>query len=267
MALALLLQDDDVLFIDVVTNYSKSKSSSVSSHPVDKSSLITDHVSRDNPNFSIRGVISAADFHTTYTRPEELLIGGENNPPISPEYNQPVNGAVVNAPSSLLDLLPGSVQQFLSTSSFSSISVDPFRGYHHQVARDRLERVWEDSEIITILDYDFDISTGRSVAVRLIEDCVMTRFEDVEDVETGDSLTFNATFQKIRYAYIKEVDVEISQQQASPEVSDEAASEIDKGDQSESGAEVEDTPLVVEDAASLLQTIGLPEGAASLFTR
>lgn len=253
MALALLFENDDVLYLDTVTNYSKSRSSSISNHPVDSSATITDHVSKQNPSFSMRAIISAADFHTTFTRPLEIIEGSEQNPPVSSEYNQPVTGAVIESPSSLLDLLPGSVQQFISSQSFSSITVDPFRGYNHQIARDRLESAWDNSEIITILDYDYDISTGRSVAINLIENCLLERLEDAEDVDTGDSLTVNLTFRKVRFAYLKEVDVEITQQTSS-EVADEAASESDKGDVT-SEAERKTTPTVVESSADYLERL------------
>lgn len=231
MALALLFEDESVMYLDVVTNYSKSKSSRISNHPIDASSVITDHVSKSNPNISVRAIVSAADFNTTYTRAAEILNGDEENPPVDEDYNNPVDGVSISSPSRLLDFLPDSLQNIFGQSQTSSVSSDPFRGYSHQTARDRLNEAWDKSELITILDYDFDIQTGRSVSVRSFEDCLITRFEDVEDVGTGDSLTANLTFQKVRFAYLKEVDVQISQQTPSEEVSDSAAGEDDYGDQ------------------------------------
>jgi len=265
MALALLFENDDVLYLDTVTNYSKSRSSSISNHPVDSSATVTDHVSKQNPVFSMRAIISAADFHTTFTRPQELIEGSEQNPPIASEYNQPASGVAITSPSSLLDLLPGSVQQFISSQTFSSIAIDPFRGYSHQIARDRLETAWDNSEIITVLDYDFDVSTGRSVSVKVIENCIMERLEDVEDVDTGDSLTVNLTFRKVRFAYLKEVDVEITQQTSS-EVSDEASGESDKGDVT-SSAERESKEYLIESGGKdvrgfLLNLAGFPQEAS-----
>ena len=251
MALALLFENDDVLYLDAIEAYGKSRNSSISSHPVDRSSTITDHVSKDNPVFNIRATISAADFHTPYTRPIDLIEGSEQNPPISSEYNQPVNGATITAPSTLLSKLPGSIQQFIGSQSFSSITVDPFRGYTHEIARDRLQTAWDNSELITILDYNYDVSTGRSVSVRLLENCIMKRFEDVEQVDTGDSLVANFTFEQVRFAYIKEIDVQITRQ-TSPEVSDESSSEDEKGDVT-SEAERDQTPTVVEDQAARIE--------------
>lgn len=229
MALAIIFEDDSVAFLDAVTNYSKTRSSNISEHPVDRSSLVTDHVSKTNPHFTVRAVISAGDFHTTYTRPQELLEGDGDNPPLSPESNTPVSGAVISSPSTLLDFLPGSVRQFLGQVNTSSITLDPFRGYTHEIARDRFIRAWEESEVLTVLDYDYDIATGRYVSVNVLPDIIMERFEDNEDINTGDALEATFSFRQIRYAVIKEVDVQI--QQVSPAVADDAASEENEGDQ------------------------------------
>lgn len=234
--LALLFPDSSTMFLDVVTNYSKARSSNVSTHPVDASSVIADHVSKQNPNFSIRAIVSAADFHTTYTRPGNLLEPEEEGAPrIGDAYNNPVSGAVLTSPSQLLDYLPSSIQNIIGGQDTSSVSLDPFRGYSHQVARDRLQDAWDNSELVTILDYDYDIQTGRSVSVRSIQNCIMTRFEDVEQVETGDSMVANLSFQQVRFAYLKEVDVQISQQVPSGGVSDEASGEDNYGDQTSTG--------------------------------
>lgn len=227
MALALLFEDDSVIILDAVTQYSKTRNSSISKHPIDKSAVIADHVAKDNPVFSIRGIISSADFHNPSTRSPELIE--EQN--VDPVYNTPVSDAVIPSQSSLLDLLPGSVQQFLNAQE-SNIEVDEFRGYSHEIARERLQDAWDNSELITILDYDYDSQIGRSVSTKQIENCLIRNFEDIEDVDTGDSLSCNLTFEKVRFAFVKEVDVDV---QPAPSVSDAAAGESNEGDQESGG--------------------------------
>jgi len=249
MALALIFEDDSTIYLDAVTNYTKSKSSSVSQHPVDRSALITDHITKENPTFSLRAVVSSADFNTTYTRPVELVEGGQETPPIPPEQNSPVNGATISNPSTLLDYLPGSIGQILGNVVTSDVNVDPFRGFTHEIVRDRLIRAWEDSEILTLLDIDFDIAFGRYVSTRIIENVVMERFEDNEQVDTGDALVANFTFRQVRFATIKEVDVQVDQtssggQPVEGEVADKSASVENKGDQTT--AEPEDRESVYD---------------------
>ena len=270
MALSIIFEDDSVAYMDAVTTYSKSKASSVSTHPVDLSSLVTDHVLKENPNFNFRAIISSADFNTTYTRPVELIEGGEGNPPISPEQNAPVSSAVISSPSTLLDYLPGSIGQILGNTITSDVSVDPFRGFTHEMVRDRFLRAWDNSEVLTLVDYDFDISFGRYISARVVENCIMTRFEDTESVETGDALVANISLQQVRFATIKEVDVNIDQEATSSgtsggkptdeETSDQASSVENKGDVTDVqrvGESRSDT--LVRIPVNALRSIGIPE--------
>ncbi len=231
MALALMFEDDSVAYLDAVTTYAKSKSSNISSHPVDRSALVTDHVSKDNPVFTISAVVSAGDFQTTRTRASDLLEGSDLHTSLSPSSNLPVTGGTISAPSTLLDYLPGSVQQILGGVDTTNITLNPFRGYTHQIARDRFNRAWENSEIITILDYDYDIGTGRYAAIRVVENCILERFNDTETVDTGDSLSAEFTFRQIRYATVKEVDVEISRAPAVNANPEQQAGLENEGDQ------------------------------------
>lgn len=260
--LALLFPDGSTMFLDVVTNFSKARSSSISSHQVDSSSVITDHVAKQNVNLSIRAIISAADFNSSITYPEQLLNPEEAGAPRL-ETN-PVDGAVINSVSSLLDYLPSSIQNIIGGQDNSSVTLDPFRGYSHVAARNRLQDAWDRSELITILDYDVDIATGRSVSITSIQNCIMTRFEDVEQVETGDSLVANLSFEQVRFSYIKEVDVQITQQVPSASIADEAAAEDDLGDQTSTG-ETQGTQRTIEQLADFIFSDQGITGTGSLF--
>lgn len=228
MALALMFEDDAVVFLDAVTQYSKTRKSSVSTHPIDKSAVIADHVAKDNPRFSVKAVVSSADFQTDSTRPPALVSEFE----VEPEFENPVQEAGIPDKSSLTDLLPGSVQQFLSAPD-SDIVTDNFRGYTHDIVRSRLQDAWDNSELITILDYDYDTQVGRSISTQQIEDCILTSFEDVEDKDTGDSMRAILEFEKLRFASIKEADLDNVQKSSG--VSDAASKESNKGDAEDGG--------------------------------
>ena len=237
MAISILFPDDSVMFLDSVQVYNKTYSSNISRHPVDVSSTITDHVSKQNTIFELKGVISSADFHSTDQRPIELLDSTEFN--IDTAFNQPVQGTLIKNQSNLLDFLPGSIQQFLGSTSVSSVTLDSFRGYSHEVARDKIEKAHQKSEILTLLDYNVDISTGRSVSVRSWDNMIISNYRDLESIDTGDALEFSLTFEQVKFATIKEIDVQISQQPAAS-VADETAAENNRGDQSQSEGEETD---------------------------
>jgi len=236
MALALMFEDDSVLYLDAVINYNKERSNNITSHPVDASGVVSDHVSKSNPRFVIKGVISSADFHNPFTRPYEF------SDTVDREYNTPVEEAHVESLPSLMDFLPGILGQVVGSSNTDIVTLDEFRGYSHQVARERLEQAWEKAEGITLLDYDFDIRTGRYISTRQYENCYILNYSDKEEVGTGDSLAFDLTLNQVKKAYIKESDIEITNTasasasgdgdggEANGEIGDETSEETDMGD-------------------------------------
>lgn len=263
MALALLFQDSSVMYLDAVKTYGKKRSSNVSNHPIDSTyAHITDHISKDNLTLHIKAVVSSADFHSPETRSPSLLTQ------LDSEYNRPADTATINSPSQLLDYLPQPIQSVLGGAGLSSVTSSDFRGYSHEVARERLERAWDQSELISIIDEDWDIATGRTVSSKLIENCLIENYDDIEDADTGDALSVTLTLSQVRFAYLKEVDVQISQSggqaaqvEAAGDVADAAAGESDRGDAT-SDAEQKSTNYVIED---ILEGIGLDSSISDLF--
>lgn len=242
MSISIMFEDESVLFVDAVTNYTKSRTSRVSEHPVDQARVIADHVAKDNLSLAIKGVVSSADFHSEHARPSEFT---DQYPyKVASEYDNPVNGVQINAGDSLLDLLPGSIRQFMTDAPEGQVTGDPFRGYSHEAARDRLNRAWDDSERLTILDYDFDIHNGRVINVRMFENCLISNLTDNEDPETGDAYYFTMQLKQVRLATVKEVEVNVS----SAEVSDSAAKKDNMGNQTDGDSASGDGEISREEA-------------------
>lgn len=65
MSVAIATSDGVFIYFDAVLSYSESYSNSVTKHPIDGGGVISDHVTMENPSFSISGVISAVDFNDT----------------------------------------------------------------------------------------------------------------------------------------------------------------------------------------------------------
>lgn len=210
MAIALLFPDSSILYCDAVTSYVKNHTSSVSNHPIDKSAFVTDHIAKDNPKYSIKGVISAADFHNPISQSPQIT-GDDSQHIIDPSTNVPTNELQISDPSGgMAGMLPESIRQFLTQETPVNVYSDPFRGYFHEDARSKLQRAWEKSELITILDYDYDNQHGFSISSRQYENCLITNYQDSEDPSTGDSLEFSLQFQEVRFAYVRETDVAVS---------------------------------------------------------
>lgn len=224
MAISILFEDDSVLYIDAVTNYTKGHTSNITENRIDRGGVVADHISKNNVTYTLKGVVSSADFQSEYSRSANLLE--DFGTQIGSEFRNPASELEISDNSSLLDLLPGSIRQFV-TQPDDSVSGDSFRGYSHEVARDRLQRAWDNNEEITILDYNYDTQSGRSVNVRVYDRCYIQNYTDNEDAKTGDSLNFTMSLKRVRLATVKEVEVNTSDQS----VSDSAAGKENKGNQ------------------------------------
>lgn len=212
MAIALMFQDSSVLYIDAVPSFLKSKSSTIASNPLDNRTVVADHVSKSNPVFTIKGVISSADFQRASTRSLDLL--SEYGSQIPSEFNSEVSEVSIGGDSLLSRLFSNSIIESLFHQDTPDVTMDSFRGYSHELARDKLNSVYEACEPVTILDYDYDFHIGRSVSVRLYDNCLIRDFGDNEDPTTGDSFQFDLTFEQVRFAYLEQVEVTTSEKTA-----------------------------------------------------
>lgn len=229
MALALLLPNSNVIFLDAVQNYTRSRSSDISTHPIDKSASVSDHISKSPINFTLQATVSSADFNSEFSRTgiltdydADLLV------------NNPARDISIQGDYPLANILPGFISNTIFDKNAGNIDGDTFRGYTHQDIRDALEECWDKQYNITLLDYDYDIALGRSVSIRVHDNLFITNYTDNEDVQTGDSLEFTISFQKIRFALLKEVDISVSK------VPDQSAKESNQGNESNIEDDVDD---------------------------
>lgn len=206
MALALLLQDDSVFYIDSVERYERTKSSTVTSHPVDAKATISDHAYSNNQIITIKGVISSADFQIPTERSYDLLE--EFSSAIDPQFRSETVEAQVRSNDGIMNLLPDSIRQLVEPFPSSFASMSPFKGYSHIAAKNILNRVKDENELLVILDYDYDTYSGRSVDTERIENCIIQSLSFSEDAkDSADALRFNMTLEQVTFTYILEGDV------------------------------------------------------------
>ena len=99
-----------MIYFDAVTLYNRSYTGQVTKHPVDLGGNITDHFIRENPRFTLSGVISSVDIDTQMWVLPALYEEGTvvNQRP----YVQPVQVQSSNL-SMISNMLPASISQFV----------------------------------------------------------------------------------------------------------------------------------------------------------
>lgn len=206
------------IYLDAVTAYSQDYRGQVTKHPVDSGASISDHFIKENPVYTISGVISGTDLSAI----PWMITDQEGNKPINAQ-EQPVSISLNSSASGLLQYLPDSIGQFLSVSlpsveSFGNTRTDLnyeilvkdllkgiLNGIRYDQKKDKVV-----SNIQTVDLYEFDGSNIRDI----ISDLVITNFRIREDQDTGDALFLDLTLEQVTFASLEKVELPQDVQQS-----------------------------------------------------
>ena len=199
------------IYLDAVTNYSQDYRGQVTKHPVDAGASITDHFIKENPIFTISGVVSGTDLSHI---PWQLLDENQQRPLNAQEQPAPIS---INLQGSkLLQYLPATIGQFLGTSkpnveffgnqrtdlSNEIVVEDVLRGIlqglKYNPKTDRSE-----SHIQLVELHTFDGTNIRDI----IYDLVITSFRIDENPDTGDALFLNLTLEQVTFALLEKTEI------------------------------------------------------------
>ncbi len=199
------------IFLDAVTVYTKTFGGRVTEHPIETGVSITDHFISENPKFKISGVISGVDlspipYLLKTLDTTENLSGAEaekikniNPPPV------PVNISDIGA--GLSRFLPDVISQFLPDTLGTVTGGDGPRQDFRQEVELFLETLmtgvffnedrkrWENRMTISTI-YEVDGNQlGKSYT-----NTVMTQYNVTENVESGEGLFLELSFEQVRFA-------------------------------------------------------------------
>lgn len=195
MTIAIRRNNGDILWFDAVESFSETLSSSVTKHPIATGGFVADHVTKDNPKFNLRGILSDADFN--FNRPQlgdynqTLQTIGLEQGVVSFPVNtrkQFVNNTPTNSPVSINSavnvfkkFLPDSVGQFMSTSIPEVIVTEQPKVKTASAVRLDLVRMREEKEEFTLVDFEDNLIR------RSWPSCVFTNISFDENADGGDS--------------------------------------------------------------------------------
>lgn len=195
----------DIITLSCVTSFDESYTGSVSSHPIESGSTITDHVTSDNDKFKVSGVVSDYDFlnPSKDLALEDTSLSKEGFPDASRSE------ATSRFTNGLLD----------------SGLIDVPDKYRAEYIKRRLIDIRKNSLLVTILEYP---DSGELVQHT---DCVLTSLSFKEDENTGYAVYPDMSFEKINVVQVKVEEVNTSKIPKLPDskVSDAAASVNNKG--------------------------------------
>jgi hypothetical protein len=183
-----------VVNIDAATKTTRTWQNSVTSHPLEDGSNVSDHVTTSNPQFTISGIISDA-----------VVMSSQKI-----QYNDPGLFSFL-VPSYLED----EFSDYANGSASVSGNVGAFIVDKTQSAKLLLQKISQDRELVTVV-----------FKLEEYPNCVLTRFKIDKDKSTGDALNVDLTFEQLTFITSAETQINIEK---APDVEKKAADNTSGG--------------------------------------
>lgn len=198
-----------MIYFDAVTLYNRSYTGQVTKHPVDLGGNITDHFIRENPRFTLSGVISSVDISTNVA-----TLSGITGETIVNERGVVAPVQVGSSNQSLISrLLPASISQFTGSGK-PEVTLDGERQEDRESIRELITNLTNgvrfnedtgqfDPYVEVIRLYEFDGVTLR----RATDNLVITSINYNESSDSGDALYVDLQIEQVTFAYLKKTEI------------------------------------------------------------
>lgn len=188
MSFVIKTKDDELIWVDAVLSFSEDLSGSVTSHPIQDGSTISDHIVNNNTRFALSGVITDWGFHQDRQSSADIIGGILVN---ANSVEQPV-AINYEKPSQLSRLLPEPIAGLLSKSS-PEVELDATsRPESVKDIRERLRAIRANKEFISLLR----LSTNQ-ILEEEIESLVITGLNFDESPDMGEAVSFSMAVERI----------------------------------------------------------------------
>lgn len=235
------IQAGGFLLFDAVTSWNRSFTGQPTKHPVDAGGNVTDHYIKNNPVFKMSAVISGADLSTSASS----LQNEEGDVPYNTRL-APTEVVVGSGDQSLLmRFIPNVVGQFLPD-TLPDIIMDDSRGDTAEEIQDILvnlqsgegyNQITGQFETLIRPVILYETSGFQSLVRKLPADnnsyLVITSIDFKEDSDSGYALYVDITFESVRFANLKKVQLspDLVQTELRNKVADKKS--LGKGDSTE----------------------------------
>lgn len=237
MTYAIRRNNGDVLYFDAITDITEKYAAQITKHPLASGSLISDHTIVDNKKFSLKAVLSDADFN--YNRPSQdynttvnsiglqqgtvsFPTGGQKQFVNDTETRVPV--VITNGGAKWRSFLPEVVAQF-TASTIPTVTVLPQEKVKTaRAVKQTLIDMLHAKESFTLVEYNSNFIANQWPNV------VMVGLTFTENAETGDGLFPNMEMEEATYTSVKNVKIKMTVTNKGRQVGEKTKAPEEKGD-------------------------------------
>lgn len=193
------------IFFDAVTVSTENYSGQVTKHPVANGASISDHFIRNNPLFTMSTVITGYDISMNSYLIQDLVGNTPYNVSVAPD-----SVSVTSTDDSILkQFIPDSIGQFLPDST-PQVTVDGPRLQTLDSVKDSIVSLMSgvifnekkskfvpNIQLVRLFEYD------GTLLKKIINNLVITSMVFREDINTGEGLYCDLTFEQVTFATLK----------------------------------------------------------------
>lgn len=234
MTIAIKRTNGDLIWFDAVVGFGRQFSGSVSKHPLETGSVITDHTTIDNEIITLNGVLSDADFNLN--RPlidsqQAMTYGLQNKQFVNntPVTSRDASGTplyqnvTIDEGNNLARFLPESIGQFFGTNKPTVEVTAPEKVKLALTVADDLIAMHKNREEFELINFGDDKKIRE-----IFSNCVMTGLNFSEDPDSGTAVYPNMVIERVKYATSTSVRVRT---RVSKDMQKQATSQDNKGKQ------------------------------------
>lgn len=208
MTIAIRRSNGDILYFDAIEGFGEQYQGQTSKHPLGSGAFVTDHYVIENPRFSLKAVLSDADFN--YNRPQLTSDDSAYEGWQSVTAKQYVNNTPTNSPVSInsnvnvfKSFLPESISQFTATSIPEVVVTEQPKVRSAQAIKIQMIAMQEQKEVFALVDFNDNLIR------KSYPNCIFTALSFNEDPETGDALFPVMEIEQVTFAQVKNIKVKI----------------------------------------------------------
>lgn len=208
MTYAIRRENGDVLYFDAVTSIEEQYSATVTKHPLASGSFISDHTIVDNNKFTLKAILSDADFNLN--RPQREYNQQADNSFPTTNTKQFVNDTETQVPVKITNnapkwrsFLPEVVSQFTASTIPTVVVTPQTKVKAAEAVRADLMDMFSKKEPFTLVEYNANI------VARSWSNVIFTGISFLEDADTGRGLFPNMQMEQVVYTNVEFANIQL----------------------------------------------------------
>lgn len=208
MTIAIRRSNGDVLYFDAIEGFGETYQGQTSKHPLGSGASVVDHYTTENPRFSMKAVLSDADFNFNRPNLTTNIDGYEGWQSVTAK--QYINNTPVDSPVSINSnvnvfktFLPESISQFTATSIPQVVVTEQVKVKSARAVKLQMIAMQEQKEEFSLVDFTDNLVRDS------YPNCIFTSLSFNEDPDSGDALFPVMEIEQVRFAQVKNVRVKI----------------------------------------------------------